>query len=131
MRTILPSLIQGWALSHFGPVIALLVLATAAVAAEPLKRLKSQEVTAKISGMELTDEVHWTYVFEKDGRLRTTSMGAARTGTWRIRNDELCLDGGPDRSRCFEVWAAGSRVELRREGVLPDEGILRKPQALR
>ena len=107
------------------------LLATGAGAGEPFRQLKGSEITVRLSGMELTDEVHWAYVFGKAGRFTSVSLGTRGTGTWQVRNDELCLDGGPDGHRCFQVWSSGQRVELRREGSLPDEGIHQKPQARR
>lgn len=105
---------------------------TVASAGEPFRRLFGRDLVKRLTGMELTDDVHWAYGFEKGGRLRTVSMGTLRTGFWRVRGDELCLDGGPDGARCFQVWAAGDGIELRRDdGSLPDAGTLRKPQARR
>src|SRR4051812_48500938 len=105
---------------------------TAASAGEPFRRLPGRELAMRLPGMELTDDVHWAYGFQRGGRLRSVSMGPLRNGTWRVRGDELCLDGGPDGARCFQVWAAGDGIELRREdGTLPDAGTLRKPQARR
>jgi hypothetical protein len=111
---------------------AVLPIAVAVAAAEPFRRLPSRELAARLVGMELTDDVHWAYGFERGGRLHAVSMGTLRTGSWRVRGDDLCLDGGPDGARCFQVWAAGNGIELRRgDGSLPDAGILRKPQARR
>jgi hypothetical protein len=100
-------------------------------AGEPFRRLTGAEITARLTGKELTDEVHWAYVFGKAGRLTSVSLGTRGTGTWHVRDDELCLDGGPDGRRCLQVWSSGQRVELRREGGLPDVGILQTPQARR
>ena len=78
--------------------------------------------------MELTDEVHWAFVFGKADALSIFSMGRTGTGTWTVRDDELCLDLPVDGLRCSEVWMAGTRVELRREAAPPEEGMLQKPQ---
>jgi len=103
-----------------------------AVGAEPFRRLPGRDLAVRLPGMELTDDVHWAYGFARGGRLRSVSMGTLRTGTWRVRGDDLCLDGGPDGALCFQVWAAGAAIELRRDdGTLPDAGILRKPLARR
>lgn len=116
-----------------GVALALVVAgSSAADAAEPFRRIPGRDLAVRLPGMELTDDVHWAYGFERGGRLRSVSMGTLRTGSWSVRGDELCLDGGPDGARCFHVWAAGDGIELRRDdGSLPDAGILRKPQARR
>ena len=107
---------------------ACLVFATTALAAEPFRQLKRREIASRFTGMELTDEVHWAYVFEKGGRLNIFSMGRPGTGSWKVDNNELCLDRPPDEPRCYEVWVSGQNVQLRREPEIPDEGILQKPQ---
>lgn len=109
-------------------VIAISLAATSAGAAETLQRIKGRDITARFSGMELTDDVHWAYVFKQGGKLASFSMGKPGTGTWRVQNDELCLELPVDASRCFEVWVAGKKVELRREPALPEQGTLQKPQ---
>jgi hypothetical protein len=102
---------------------------SAALAAEPFRQLKGREIASRFPGMELTDEVHWAYVFENGGHLRSNSMGTAGTGTWKVDKDELCLDRPPDEPRCYEVWVSGQNVQLRYEPALPEEGILQKPQS--
>ena len=97
----------------------------------PLRKLSGSEIANRLTDMELTDEVRWSYVFQKGGRLTSVALGIRRSGTWRVRDNELCLDSGPDGHRCFKVWNTGQRVELCREGTLPDEAILQKPQARR
>jgi hypothetical protein len=105
-----------------------LLLATAALAAESFRHLKGREIAARFTGMELTDEVHWAYVFERGGRLNIFSMGRPGTGSWKVDRNELCLGRPPDETRCYEVWVSGRNVQLRREPEIPDEGILQKPQ---
>jgi hypothetical protein len=104
------------------------LLATAALAAEPFRHLNGREIASRFIGMELTDEVHWAYVFERGGRLNIFSMGRPGTGSWKVESNELCLDRPPDEARCYEVWVSGRNVQLRREPEIPDEGILQKPQ---
>jgi hypothetical protein len=121
--TVARSLAVAVAVAAAGSTIAL---------AEPFRRLPGRELAARLSGIKLTDDVHWAYRFERGGRLRAVSMGILRTGSWRVRGDELCLDGDPDGARCFQIWASGDGIELRRgDGSLPDAGTLRKPQARR
>jgi hypothetical protein len=104
------------------------LLATAALAAEPFRHLNGREIASRFIGMELTDEVHWAYVFERGGRLNIFSMGRPGTGSWKVESNELCLDRLPDEARCYEVWVSGRNVQLRREPEIPGEGILQKPQ---
>ena len=108
--------------------IALIGIGTNAIAADAFRQLKGREIASRFTGMELTDEVHWAYVFERGGRLNIFSMGRPGTGSWKVEKDELCLDRPPDEARCHEAWVSGKNVQLRREPAIPDEGILQKPQ---
>lgn len=110
-------------------LLGLCVVPGPASADEPFRRLTRAEIQSRFTGMELTDETHWSYRFEKAGRLASFSTGRAGTGAWRVENDELCLNREVDGLRCLEVWILGKRVELRREPGPPDEGILQRPQA--
>ena len=106
-------------------------LSTAPRAADAFHALKGSEIRAKVAGMELTDGVHWSYVFGRDGRTASFSLGKAGAGTWRIQKDELCLTGGPGVPGCYQVWMSGQSVQLRREGTIPEEGNLQKPEKRR
>ena len=58
-------------------------------------------------------------------------MGRKRTGKWRIDKDQLCIEFETEPVlQCYEVWLSGKEVELRREGLLPLQGVL-EPQAAR
>ena len=103
-------------------------LSTAPRAADAFHALKGSEIKAKVAGMELTDGVHWSYVFGRGGRTTSFSLGKAGAGAWRIQKDELCLTGGPAVPGCYQVWMSGQSVELRREGSIPEEGTLQKPE---
>jgi hypothetical protein len=105
-----------------------LVLMPGAESAEKFQKLTGAQVTAKIAGMEITDEVHWGDVFERNGTLTTYSMGHKSVGKWHVLKDQLCLDRGKDDGGCYQVWLSGKKVELRREGsTLPLEGVLQTP----
>jgi len=94
----------------------------------PFRQLKGREITARLTGMEPTDDVHWALVFDKGGRLNSFSMGKASKGSWKVEKDELCLDRKPDEPRCYEVWMSGRNVQLRYQPALPEAGILQEPQ---
>ena len=110
---------------------ALAATAGATVAADSFRRLKGREITARFSGMEFTDDVHWAQVFARGGRLSTFAMGKASGGIWGVQNDELCWENGRG-PRCHEVWISGTKVQLRTPGIdIYDEGVLRKPKERR
>ena len=109
----------------------LLALSAHGLAAEKFRRLTGAQIQGRFAGMELSDDVHWRDFYEPGGTLKSRSMGRHRTGTWSVRNDQLCLDLGADSGGCYEVWFAGSKVEFRRDGLEGAflEGKLGKPGA--
>ena len=105
---------------------ACLAVATLGAAAEEkFHKLTGGQIRTKLAGMELTDNVHWRDLYQRNGTVMSTSMGRKRTGKWQIENDQLCVEFEkepiPD---CYDVWLSGKQVELRREGVLPLQGTL-------
>src|SRR5215203_2535505 len=113
--------------------VAGLVLASAGstAAAEKFRHLTGAQIRDRFVGMELGDDVHWRDTFRRDGMLLSLSMGKERSGTWRIENNQLCIDLGKDSGGCYDVWLAGSNVEYRRDGLDGSimEGRLRKPSS--
>jgi len=90
--------------------------------------LKGPAIRSGLSGMEVTDDVHWAYVFGRDGTLTIYSMGRKSAGRWNVRQDQLCIDARPDKPRCYAVWRAGKTLQLRQpEFDIYDEGILQRP----
>jgi hypothetical protein len=77
---------------------------TDAAVAENLKKLSGTQIRAKFAGMQLTDEVHWRYVYDRHGTLRSYSMGTKKAGKWTVEKDELCLYLGDTDDGCYEVW---------------------------
>jgi hypothetical protein len=101
---------------------------TSAVAAEQSRKLSGAQIRAKFAGMQLTDEVHWRDVYDRDGTLRSYSMGAKKVGKWAVEKDELCLYLKEPDDGCFEVSLSGKRIEMRPSGVgLTLEGVLQTP----
>jgi hypothetical protein len=98
------------------------------VAAENLQKLSGTQIRAKFTGMQLTDEVHWRYVYDRNGRLISYSMGSKKIGKWAIEKDELCLYLKEPDDGCFQVSLSGERVEMKPTGLgLPVEGVLQTP----
>jgi hypothetical protein len=114
-----------------GPALflaAALAFIAPARAAEAFRQIKGPEIKALLTGMELTDGVHWAYVFGRNGRTKSFSLGKPGAGAWSVQKDELCLTGGPGEPGCYHVWMSGQSVQLRREGSIPEEGTLQKPE---
>ena len=119
------------------PLIALLCAATTALvggsasgalAQEKLQKLSGGQIGARIAGMELTDEVHWRELYGRSGTVTSTSMGRKRTGKWRVEKDQHCIEFEKEPpANCYEVWMSGKNVELRRQGLLPLQGVIEQP----
>ncbi len=115
-----------------GALAAFFVAGTVAKAdaANAFRQLKGREITAKFAGQEFTDEVHFAEVFKRDGSLSAISMGKRKTGKWRVVGDELCRSHEGDEQRCYQVWVAGTKVQLRQPGIsVTEDGVLQKPAA--
>ena len=98
------------------------------VAAENLRKLSGAQIQAKFAGMQLTDEVHWRYVYDRDGTLRSYSMGTKKIGKWAVEKDEVCLYLKEPDDGCYEVLVSGKSVEMKPSGLgLALEGVLQIP----
>jgi hypothetical protein len=103
-------------------------LVSSAAAEEKLQKLSGAQIRGKITGMELTDEVHWRELYQRGGTVTSNSMGRKRTGKWRVENNQLCIEFEKEPpGKCYEVWTAGKKVELRREGLFPLQGVIESP----
>jgi len=108
--------------------LASISIEVSAVAAENPQKLSGAQIRARFAGMQLTDEVHWRYVYDRDGRLRSYSMGTKKVGKWAVEKDELCLYLMQSDDGCFEVSLSGKRIEMKPSGLgLPLEGVLQTP----
>ena len=109
-------------------VFVLAASASDAAAQDKLQKLSAGQIRGKIAGMELTDEVHWRELYERSGTVTSNSMGRKRTGKWRVEKDQLCIEFDKEPpAKCYEVWMSGKNVELRREGLMPLQGVLGQP----
>jgi hypothetical protein len=98
--------------------------------AQDFKKLNSAQIRRSFAAMEFTDQVHWAERYSADGTLTTREMGKTRVGTWRVEDDQLCVDLGNEGGRgCYEVWISGNKVELRTPGssAYPAQGVLQRP----
>jgi hypothetical protein len=101
---------------------------TGAAVAENLQKLSGSQIRAKFAGMQLTDEVHWRYVYDCDGRLRSYSMGTKKVGKWTVEKDELCLYLNEPDDGCYEVSLSGQSIEMKPSGLGTSlEGTLQTP----
>lgn len=92
------------------------------------RALSGSQIKAKFTGMQLTDEVHYRYVFERDGTLRSYAMGSKKIGQWSIEKNELCLWLEDKDDGCYSVMPRGERFELVPSGLGPAfDGIVEPP----
>jgi hypothetical protein len=87
------------------------------VAAEGPWKLSGAQIRAKLTGMQLTDEVHYRFVYDRDGTLRSYSMGVKKVGKWVVEKDELCLYLGETDDGCYQVTLSGERIEMTPTGL--------------
>jgi hypothetical protein len=116
-------------------IFSILLLSAAALpsgtrAEGKFQKLTGAEIQAKLVGMELTDQVHWGDVYQRNGVLVTTEMGHKTTGKWRVQKDQLCLERATEFGNgCYDVWISGKDVQLKsKESTLPLEGVLQRPK---
>ncbi len=108
--------------------VASIAVEISALGAEDSQKLSGTQIRAKFTGMQLTDEVHWRYVYGRDGTLKSYSMGTKKVGKWAVEKDELCLYLGETDDGCYEVSLSGKRIEMKPSGVgLSLEGVLQTP----
>lgn len=105
------------------------LIACQAAAQDRFQKLSGPQIRTKLSGMEMSDEVHFGDIFGVDGTLTSYSMGRKKVDKWSVQKDEVCLDrSNKDDSGCYQVWLAGNKIELRRSGAsFALDGILRTP----
>jgi len=105
--------------------LAVAALGASATAEEKFQKLTGGQIRGKLGGMELTDNVHWRDLYQRNGTVMSTSIGRKRIGKWRVENDQLCIEFEKESiPTCYDVWLSGKQVELRREGLLPLQGTL-------
>jgi hypothetical protein len=95
------------------------------VAAENLRKLTGAQIHAGFDGMQLTDEVHYRLVYERDGTLRSVALGVKKRGKWSVEKDQICLYLQEPDDGCYDVVRSGNTFTLTPAGLgLPMDGIL-------
>ena len=103
----------------------LLALDAGSVVARSPQKLSGAQIRAKFAGMQLTDEVHYRLVYERDGTLRSVEMGVKKRGKWVVEKDQLCLYLQEPDDGCYDVGLSGRTFTLTPAGLgSPLDGIL-------
>ena len=108
-------------------VLAAATFGSSAAAEEKFHKLNGAQIRAKLVGMEVTDNVHWRDLYERNGSVISSSMGRKRTGRWRVEKDQLCVEFEREMPSCYEVLVSGKRAKLQREGSPPLEVVIESP----
>ena len=95
--------------------VALTIVVTVpADAEENFELLKAKQIRARVVGKDISDGVHWSEYYRKDGALISVDMGTQRTGIWKIQGDKLCKSNEKTKPLiCYEVWMSGDNISLR------------------
>jgi hypothetical protein len=108
-------------------VLAAATFGSSAAAEEKFHKLNGAQIRAKLVGMEVTDNVHWRDLYERNGSVISSSMGRKRTGRWRVEKDQLCVEFEREMPSCYEVLVSRKRAKLQREGAFPLEVVIESP----
>ena len=104
------------------------LLAATGALAESAKKLSGAQIRARFAGMQLTDEVHYRLVYDRDGTLRSYAMSTKKRGKWVVDRDQLCLYLGETDDGCYEVSLSGKTFTLIPVGLGSTlDGILETP----
>ena len=96
--------------------------------AENARKLSGTQIRTKMIGMQLTDEVHYRFVYDRDGTLRSYSMGVKKVGKWVVEKDQLCLYLQEPDDGCYEVSLTGNTIEMKPMGLGGTlDGIIQRP----
>lgn len=110
-------------------VLVSVVTTLSASAAESYRKLTEAEIKATLTGMEIS-EPHFSEQYMRDGTVRIVNLGRRIVAKWNVKQGQLCIEAPrADDSRCAEIWAAGSKVQLRVPGDrVPYDVIIQKQQ---
>ena len=77
------------------------------IAAEKSRKLSGSQIRARFTNMQVTDEVHFRDVYDRDGTLRSYADGKRKVGKWAVEKDELCVYFKEPDDGCYEVSLSG------------------------
>lgn len=91
-----------------------MIYGSIAHAQEMFKLLGEREIRARVVGKDITDSTHWVSYLRPDGVLLSSETGRKWTGTWKIKNNKLCMSNpNLEGLSCNEVWMSGANIRLR------------------
>jgi WD40 repeat protein len=94
--------------------VAALIPSLNARAEDQFRMLDGKQIRARVIGQDVTDGVHWSLYFRPDGTIVVSESGSSTTGSWKIRNDRLCMMLPSSTSlECNEVWMSGAYIRMR------------------
>jgi hypothetical protein len=93
------------------------VLDAGFVVAESFRKLSGGQIQEKFAGMQLTDEVHYRFIYERDGTLRSVEMGVKKRGKWVVDKGQLCLYLQEPDDGCYDVALSGKTFTLTPVGL--------------
>ena len=67
------------------------LLAATGALAESTQKLSGTQIRARFAGMQLTDEVHYRFVYDRDGTLRSYAMSVKKRGKRIVEGSALPL----------------------------------------
>ncbi len=96
---------------------AVLVLTVEAHAGDQFRILDGKQIRSRMVGKDITDGAHWSLYLRPDGSIVGSESGDSCTGSWKIRDDRLCMTQPSITSLvCNEVWMSGANIRIRASG---------------
>ena len=81
------------------------------------RKLSSAEIKGLITGKAVTDEVHYTDYFRSGGIYEGAFMDKRTTGSWKVKDGQLCVTRGSGPETCDEFWRVGDKLQRRKSGL--------------
>jgi hypothetical protein len=86
--------------------LAVATLVASATAEEKFQKLRGGQIRGKLGGMELTDNVHWRDLYQRNGTVMSTSMGASEPANGVLKRTSYASSSRKSRYR--NVTTCGS-----------------------